>query len=69
MTAVTLRLSSDMIVADKNFSHNLLLTNGQVATFWKAFANSFSKDIKLSKTQLSKVIQLGRFLVRLLEPL
>ena len=41
----------------------LLLTNRQVANRRKAFANYLSADIKLSKTQLPKTIQLGRFLV------
>ena len=35
----------------------------------KAFANHLSADIKLSKTQLSKIIQSGGFLGRLLGPL
>ena len=34
-----------------------------------AFANHLSTDIKLSKTQLSKMIQSGGFLGRLLSPL
>ena len=42
-----------------------MLTNRQVITLRKAFAT----DIKLSKTQLSKIIQSGRFLGRLLGPL
>ena len=46
-----------------------MLTNKQVANLWKAFANYLSTDIKLSKTQLSKMIQLGGFLGRLLGPL
>ena len=41
----------------------LLLTNRQVANLCKAFANYLSTDIKLSKTQLPKTIQSGRFLV------
>ena len=40
-----------------NFSHELLLTNRQVANIGKAFANNLSTDIKLSKSQLSKMIQ------------
>ena len=52
-----------------NFPHKLLLTNRQVANLHKAFANKSSADIKLSKTQSSKVIQLGGFLGRLLVPL
>ena len=47
---------------ETNFSHKLLLTNTQVATLRKAFANHTSTDIKLSKTQLSKMIQLRGFL-------
>ena len=52
-----------------NFSHELLLTNKQVANIRKAFAKNTSIDIKLSKTQLSKIIQSGGFLGRLLGPL
>ena len=54
---------------ETNFPHKLLLTNKQVANLRKAFANDTSTDIKLSKTQLSEVIQLGGFLGRLLDPL
>ena len=49
-----------------NFPHELLLTNRQVANFRKAFAKNTSTDIMLSKTQLSKMIQSGGFLGRLL---
>ena len=52
-----------------NFPHELLLTNRQVANICKAFAKNTSTDIKLSKTQLSKMIQSGGFLGRLLGPL
>ena len=51
---------------ETNFPHKLLLTNRQVANLCKAFANYLSADIKLSKTQLSKLIQSGGFLGRLL---
>ena len=54
---------------ETNFSHKLLLTNRQVTTLRKAFANHKSTDIKLPKTQLSKMIQLGGFLGKLLGPL
>ena len=47
----------------------MLLTNRQVARICKTFANNLSTDIKLSKTQLSKMIQSGGFLGRLLGPL
>ena len=66
-TEVVLRLSSNMIGDNEtNFPHQLLLTNRQVANIRKAFANNSSADIKLSKTQLSKMIQSGEFLGRLL---
>ena len=54
---------------ETNFPHKLLLTNRKVSNLGKAFANHLSADIKLSKTQLSKMIQSGRFLGRLLGPL
>ena len=47
----------------------MLLTNRQVANLRKTFGNDLSSDIKLSKTQLSKMIQSGGFLGRLLGPL
>ena len=49
-----------------NFPHELLLTNRQVPNIRKAFAKNTSTDIKLSKTQLSKMIQSGGFLGNLL---
>ena len=51
---------------DTNFPHELLLTNRQVVNIRKAFANHSSTDIKLSKSQLSKMIQSGGFLGKLL---
>ena len=56
-TEVVLRLSSNMIDNNEtNFPHKVLLTNRQVANLRKAFENHSSTDIKLSKTQLSKMI-------------
>ena len=56
--------------ADKiNFPYELLLTNIQVVNLGKAFANYSSTDIKLSKPHLSKMIQSGEFLGKLLGPL
>ena len=49
-----------------NFPHKLLLTNRHVTNLQKAFANYLSTDIKLSKTQLSKMIQSRGFLGRLI---
>ena len=69
-TEVVLRLSSNMIGDNEtNFPHKLLLTNRQVANLRKAFANYLSTDIKLSKTQLSKMTQSGGFFGRLQGPL
>ena len=68
-TDVVLRISSNMVSNSNdntNFPHELVLTNRQVANIRKAFANHSSIDIKLSKTQLSKIIQSGGFLGNLL---
>ena len=65
-TKVVLRISSNMVGDDEtNFPHKLLLTNRQIANLCKAFANYLSTDIKLSKTQISKMMQSGGFLGRL----
>ena len=66
---VVIRLSLNMIgnSNDKdNFPHELLLTDRQVSSIRKAFANNSSVDIKFSKTHLSKMIQSGGFLGKLL---
>ena len=71
-TNVVLRRSSNMIgnsSDNTNFPHELLLTNRQIANLRKAFANQLSTDIKFSKAQLSKMIQSGGFLGKLLGPL
>ena len=71
-TDAILRLSSNMIAnsdEETNFLHKLLINNRQVTNIRKAFAKHTSTDIKFSKTQLSKMIQLGGFLGRLLGPL
>ena len=71
-TDVVLRLSSNVIgnsSDNTNFPHELFLTNRQVASICKAFANNLSTDIKFSKAQLSKMIQSGGFLGKLLGPL
>ena len=59
-TVVVLRLSSNMIGNSNNktnFLHELLLTNRKVANLCKALANNSSTDVKLLKTQLSKMVQ------------
>ena len=65
-TDVVLRISSNMFGNSNdntNFPHELLLT---IANVIKSFANYSLIDIKLSKTQLSKMIQSGGFLGNLL---
>ena len=69
-TELVLRISSNVIGDNETyFPHKLLLANRQVANLRKAFANHLSADIKLLKTQLSKMIQSGGFLGRLLDTL
>ena len=61
-TEVTLKLSSNAVGDsndENNFPHKLLLTNTQVSKLRKAFANSSSANIKLSKTQLHRIGQSG----------
>ena len=71
-TEVVFRLLSN-IIGDSddrvNFPHELLLTNRQVSDLCKAFANKSSTNVKLSKTQIYKMIQSGGFPGRLLGPL
>ena len=52
-----------------NFLHQLLLTNTQVSRLRKAFANNSSANKKLSKAQLSKLVQSEGFLGKLLRRL
>ena len=71
-TEVVLKLSSNLIGNSDNkinFPHELFITNTQVANLRKVFVNNSSADIKLSKTELSKMIQSRGFLGRLLGPL
>ena len=50
-----------------NFLHKLLLTDMQVSRFCQVFGNGSSANIKLSKTQLSKMVQLGGFIENFLK--
>ena len=71
-TEVVLRLSSNMIGNsddETNFPYKLLLINRPNANLRKAFESKSSLNIKLSKTQLSKIVQAGGFPGRLLGPL
>ena len=71
-TKVVLKLSSNTTGNsddETNFPHKLLFTNRKVANLRKVFVNDSSTDIKLSKTQLYKMIQSRGFIDRLLGPL
>ena len=52
-----------------NLPHELLLTARQKTKLRNAFINNTSTDIKLSKAQITKIIQSGRFLGSLLSKL
>ena len=67
-TGTTLRMSLKMLDGN-DLPHELLLTTRQKTKLRNAFNNNMSTDIKLSKAQISKIIQSGGFLGRLLGPL
>ena len=63
-TGLVLRLLSNIVGdGETNFVHKSLLSNRKVENLRKTFASKSSTDIKLSKIQLSKMIQSGRFFV------
>ena len=62
---VTLRTNIKMFNGN-NLPHELLLTPRQKTNLINAFNKNMSTDIKLSKTQISKIIQSGGFLGLLL---
>ena len=54
---------------ENNLLHELSLTTRQKTKLRNAFNNNMSTDLKLSKAQISKIIQSGRFLGSLLSKL
>ena len=67
-TGTTLRMNLKM--SDGNgLPHELLLTARQKTKLRNAFNNNMSTDLKLSKAQISKIIQSGGFLGSLLSKL
>ena len=66
-TGTTLRMNLKMFDGN-DLPHQLLLTTRQTK-LRNAFNNNVSTDLKLSKAQISKIIQSGGFLCRLLGPL
>ena len=67
-TGTTLRISLKMFNGN-NLPHELLLTTRQKTKVRNAFNNNMSTDLKLSKAQISKIIQSGGFLGSLLSKL
>ena len=47
---------------ETNFPHKFLLTDTQLSRLSKAFGENSTVNIKLSKTQFSKMVQLGGFI-------
>ena len=64
----TLRISLKMFNGN-NLPHELLLTTRQKTKIRNAFNNNTSTNIKLSKAQINKIIQSGRFVGKSLGPL
>ena len=67
-TGTTLRISLKMFNGN-DLPHELLLTIRQKIKLRNAFNNNMSTDLKLSKGQISKIIQSGGFLGSLLSKL
>ena len=67
-TGKTLRINLKMF-NENNLPHELLLTTRQKTKLRNAFNNNISTDLKLSKAQISKIIQSGGFLGSLLSKL
>ena len=64
----TLRMNAKMFNGN-NLPYELLLTTRQTTKLRNAFRNNMSTDIKLSKAQISKIIQSAGFLSKILGPL
>ena len=67
-TGTTLSMSLKMLEGNY-LPHELLLTTRQKTKLRNAFNNNMSTDLKLSKAQISKIIQSGGFLGSLLSKL
>ena len=64
----TLRMNARMFNRN-NLLHELFLTQRQITKLRNSIVNNMSTDIKLSKVQVSKIIQSGGFLGKILGPL
>ena len=64
----TLRMNA-RVFNGNNFPHELFLTQRQITKLRNNTEYNMSTDIKLSKAQISKIIQSGGFLGKILGPL
>ena len=64
----TLRMNARMFNGN-NLPHELFLTQRQITKLRNGIKNNLQTDIKLSKVQVSKIIQSGGFLDKILGPL
>ena len=64
----TIRMNARMFNGN-NLPHALFLTISQTTKLRNAIENNMSTDIKLRKAQISKIIQSGGFLGKILGPL
>ena len=64
----TLRMSARMFNGN-NLPHELSLTTRQTTKLRNAIENNMATDIKLSKAQISEIIQSGGFLGKFFGPL
>ena len=67
-TGTTLRMSLKMLDGN-DLPHELLLTTRQKTKLRNAFHNNMSTDLKLSRAEISTIIQSGGFLGSLLSKL
>ena len=67
-TGTTMRMNLKMLDGN-NLPNELLLTTRQKTKLRNAFNNKMSTDLKLSRAQISKIIQSGGFLGSLLSKL
>ena len=62
-TGTTLRINLNMLHGN-NLPHELLLTTRQKTKLRNALNNNTSTDIKLSKAQITKIIQSGGIFIK-----
>ena len=62
-------ITNAKMLNENNLPHELLLTTRQIAKLRNAIENNLKPDIKLSKAKISKIIQYGGCLGKILGPL